>query len=234
VAVLGEAGVAIVDIDAGRVVDQVGLIAPRQPARPTTIEYSPDGRRLAVVHEMGDASPRVSVLAADTLDTISSWSPGAAEQIVAMAWTDDATLATGGRSGQLVFRSADDGTELGEAVRLTSGAIVDLAVSPDGGLLAGLVDDGRVWLFSVAQRRPVGRPLQPLPAGEAGTLRFDRTALEVLTEAGTALRYPLAIDELVSRVCALAGREPTPAEWRAMHGDTAQRPTCGDLAAGSL
>jgi hypothetical protein len=71
-----------------------------------------------------------------------------------------------------------------------------------------------------------------------GWIRFgsdDRGEfIEVQYETGLAVRYPIDTNTLIARACAIAGREPTPSEWSAMHGDTPQRATCGNDAADLL
>jgi hypothetical protein len=91
--------------------------------------------------------------------------------------------------------------------------------------------DGTVMLWDAATRQQVGQPLTHSGLPWAW-LAFapDGRALEAFLDNATSVRYDLETEQLIARACAIAGREPTPAEWAAMHADMEQRPTCGDLA----
>jgi hypothetical protein len=84
----------------------------------------------------------------------------------------------------------------------------------------------------------VGEPLVPARDAGWGWIWFgtdDRGEfIEVQYESAQAVRYPIDTETLIARACAIAGREPTTAEWQAMHGDTPQRPTCGALSDDTL
>ena len=227
----GLGGVAVVDLATGEVIDQRDLPPGEFPNRPTSVAISPDGRQVALARNNS-----VLVLDTATLSEISSWENDRYDHPIAMAWSQDGrTLAFGGTMGRLEFRDVPSATALGAPQDIAAGWVVDLAFSPDGGLLSSVDSDGKVMLWDAGTRTQIGQPLTTggLPWGWAAFAPSGR-ALEVFFEDATSDRYDLATDQLIARACAIAGREPTPAEWAAMHGDVPQRPTCGESAEADL
>ena len=110
----------------------------------------------------------------------------------------------------------------------------DLVVAPAGGGLASLGTDGEVLLWNTASLTPVGAPLVPHGTAGWGWLDWRGDRLDVLSQLSTAASYDLSLTTLLGRACAVAGPEPTSAEWEEMHGDAVQRPTCGDLPSRDL
>jgi WD40 repeat protein len=230
--VAGVGGVVRVDLASGRITAQRDLPAGAYARSvQATVEVSPDGRSVAVSRDH-----EVLVLDAGTLATIASWPLGDDEVAHAMAWLPDGSaLAFGGEQARLYVRNVPDGRERFHPGSV-SALITDLAVSPDGTLLAALSTDGGVVLVDAASGDPIGRPLRDPPVGNAGLVRFadDGRALEVSGNLKRAYRYPIDIDTLIARACRIAAREPTAGEWTSMHGAEPQRPTCGDLATATL
>jgi WD40 repeat protein len=194
---------------------------------PDPAAYSPDGTRIALQrHES------VEVLDATTLESRTSWSTGPYDRPMALAWLDDLTIAHAGVLGRLAVRDADTGELVGAPRQLSPGYVTSLALSPDGSLLAGLGADGEVHLLDAATRTPIGSPLQPTRL-LWGWVRFttDGSAVEVWYDDASRASYPIDSASLIARACAIASREPTAAEWAAMHGsDVQQRATCGTEA----
>lgn len=246
----GVGGVTAVDLATGSAVRTVDL--PSMYLRHAPISVSPDGRWVAVAR-----SDRVVVLSLADLADVASWAVGRTDSVADFAWVQDAaTLVQAGAAGQLSFRSIPGGQQLPGAEVASSVAVVDLAASADGHQLASLAASGDLTLWDPTQRRVVGTPLAA-PAdigsvlytpelrdggfsaladeGRLGWVRFGSDAsggfVEVFYAAGArAVRYPLDTDDLITRACALAGREPTAQEWLAMHPGNPQRPTCGSTS----
>lgn len=178
------------------------------------------------------------VLEAGTLDTITSWPLGDYETAKAMAWLPDGSgVAFGGDQGRLSVRAIRGGQDLIEPRQVVPAWISEVAVSPDGRLIAVLGGDGTVVLIDNATGEPIGKPLKAgLDVGRYGFVQFtdDGKAFEVFSEFKRAYRYPIDTTLLIARACRIAARQPTPAEWTAMHGSDPQRPTCGALAAAAM
>jgi WD40 repeat protein len=229
----GQRGVARVDLMAGTLVGQRELPELRRDQYP--VELSPDGRLFAFGRE-----DEILVLDAETLAEVASWPADPYDNPLAFAWLDDgATLAYGGIGGRLAFRSIPEGQQLGEPREVSPGFVLDLATNADATRMATVGTDGDIILWDPATRQSLGEPLTPmggqLPHGWVWFGTDDRGEfLEAQYENGRAVRYPISTDTLIARACAIAGREPTTAEWGAMHGDTPQRPTCGTLTEGDL
>jgi DNA-binding SARP family transcriptional activator/WD40 repeat protein len=218
----GVGGVARVDLSTGSVLSTREL-----PAYPFDINHtmdaasSPDGRWVAV----GRAGEAL-VLDTATLQTVGSWPLPAYDAITSLAWVDGGVLAYGGVQGRLGWAQLPAGTALGEPVTISPGFVLDLAASPDGRHVAALGTDGEVGLWDVATRTSLGTPLVPPQTGWGFLHLDDDGSVLLVNETGHAFGWPTSTDVLLDRACAIAGREPTAAEWAAMHGDEPQRPTC--------
>jgi WD40 repeat protein len=230
----GLGGVAVVDLAQATVIAQRDLEQRQYPQRPTSVAISPDGTRVALGREV-----EILVLDARTLADVTAWPADPYDVPLDFAWLDEgATLAHGGVQGRLAFRSIPDGKPIGAPREVAPGFTLDLATNPDATRLATLGTDGEIILWDPATKQAVGEPLVPATDLLWGWIRFgsdDRGEfIEVQYETARAVRYPIDTNTLIARACAIAGREPTTAEWQAMHGDAPQRPTCGPLSEGDL
>lgn len=244
----GDGGVGLVDLTSGALVAQRDL--PAIFRQQTAVEVSGDGRLVALAR-----GPVVMVLATATLREVASWPTELHDAALSFAWLDGgSTLAQGGEAGTLTFRAIPSGRALGEPSAASPGAIWDLAANSDGTRLASVGGDGALNLWDSATRQVVGEPLASALGAvpvqtwtnerrrgwraqvlldRAGWVRFGSDATGEFLEAqyaaggGASIRYPVDTETLIARACAIAGREPTPAEWESMHGDAPQKPTCG-------
>jgi DNA-binding SARP family transcriptional activator/WD40 repeat protein len=229
----GQRGAAVVDLVAGTVIRQRDLPELLRDQYP--VEVSPDGSLFAFGRE-----DEILILDTATLADVSSWQAEPYDNPLGLAWLDGgATLAHGGVGGQLAFRSIPDGEPIGEPREISPGFTLDLATNTDATRLATLGSDGEMILWDPATRQAVGEPLTPLGGQQShGWVWFgsddEGEFIEAQYENARAVRYPIATDTLIARACAIAGREPTMAEWQSMHGDIPQRPTCGTLTEGDL
>ena len=230
--VAGLRGIAVVDLTTATVVKQRDL--PEIPRDQYPVEVSPDGEHVAL-----GRPDEVLILDAETLAEVSSWPTDPYDSPLAIAWLNEgATLAHGGLQGRIAFRSIPEAEPIAQPREVSPGWTLDLATNTPGTRLASLGTDGEVILWDPVTQQVVGEPL--VPPGELGWgwIWFgsddDGEFVEVQYDTARAVRYPVSTDTLIARACAIAGREPTAAEWQSMHGDTLQRPTCGDAAADLL
>ena len=194
----------------------------------------PDGRLFAFGREN-----EILILDTETLADVTSWQTASYDNPFGFAWLDGgATLAHGGIEGRLAFRSIPDGQPIGEPREVLPGSRWTWPPMPTR---PGWRPSARTARSSSGTRRRSRRWARPwIPSGDTmwGWIWFgsdDRGEfIEVQYDNAPAVRYPVDTETLISRACAIAGREPTTAEWQAMHGDAPQRPTCGALTEGDL
>ncbi len=215
-------------------------------AWPADAAWGPNGLLVTAACGLGDA--RCSWTAPRMWRTAAA-QPDGATLTVAQGRVDLLTVAPDGRS--LVARNGS-GLErwdlaTGDVIErpLDAGAMVDLVHAPAGDVLvaagaavtacaSGLCTHGRLRLFDAATLEPVGAPmLNHLAGGSMRLLAVSPGDLRLVVQSGpeTAL-WSLDVATLRRRVCALAGREPTPAEWQQdLERWGPQRPVCADMDA---
>ena len=125
---------------------------------------------------------------------------------------DGRTLATGAPNGAILWNIA---TKLPIGAPLNTTAVQALAFSPDGTLLATASKDGTIRLFDAASHQQVGSILS---AGSDAIqdLAFspDGSLIATANGDGTVRIWgSIPTNDLLSRVCALAGGSLTKQQW---------------------
>ena len=198
--VAGVGGVVRIDLATGAVDARIDLPEVSWYTEvQATVAPSPDGRHVAVAR-----GPRIEILDTGDLHQVQTWQAGQYDDVLALQWLDDGrALAFGGKLGRLEIRAFPDGQTLVAPRQVFPGFVLDIAVNPNGSLLALHGTDGEVVLWDVAAAEPVGEPLVPDPGNAWGWVRFtpDGAALEALYDSKRAYTYPIDTETLVTRAC---------------------------------
>jgi WD40 repeat protein len=184
-----------------------------------TIAFSGDGQRVAAGGTKGAWG--LSTAGAETPTELAS-----AAAPVALS-TDGQLLAV-----------AEIGTEVAQTVGIylsgslkremqiiNGGAVVAVAFSPDGTLLASASSDGTTKLVSA---RTGAEEIRLSHERAATAIAFSPDSRFVVTasEDGTARLWSTDFDVILKRLCAGPGRNITLSEWRRFIGDVDWQPTC--------
>jgi DNA-binding SARP family transcriptional activator/WD40 repeat protein len=221
----GIGGVAVVDLDRGRVLgeplDLEPLAGPEGVAR-----TSPDGGTAALARNG-------TVVLVDTVDgnvltsTDLASRSATAQRATALGWTSGG-LVVGGLDGRLSFLDAGTLEPVAPPREVSAGFVIDV-VEVDG-VVATLGTDGDVRLWDPATWSPIGLPVteENVPgflSGHDGVLRawFEGGSLGT---NGRARDLELDPDGWVERACAIAGRQLSDDEWEVIHPDLPWRVTC--------
>lgn len=191
---------------------------------------SADGRRFAVV---GAGRTRVWDVAARR--PIADLSTG---DVAAVALSDGGgTLATGtAGESDLLVASSSGGVEVWDAgtgrlappaLRGQTGQISAAAVSDRTGALATATFDGTIALWDLATHRRLGGTLPAPDAVRALAFHPDGRTLLAVTGLGTLQEFTVDPERAVSELCAAAGGDLSPGQWRRYVGAPPRRPVCG-------
>jgi WD40 repeat protein len=215
------AGLSVVDLT-GEVVRQV-----RSGGRARVSALSPDGRLLAVGNENRAV---VSILDAGTLELRSTVSLDAMDRVEDLAFAPDGTRLAVAGDDVVEFVDTERGDRSGDPVRIGS-ALLQVDWPADGFTIVLSTLDGSVVLVDADRGLLRGPPL-PVAGGTAGdSLHLLTADDEVIAFSGQApgRRFPLTSEGWLGEVCAMAGRDLTPAEWERYLPGREWRPTCTDL-----
>lgn len=191
-------------------------------AMPQALAFGGDGELLAVAGERGTT--------VWDLDDRSRTTPvrGRAASAVALS-----------RSGRLIATATDGAVVVGDMeerrtrfiLRVPQNALATLSFSPDGSTLAVATSEGRLSLLDTERGHQLGAA-ESVPGGAVAAVDFSADGATVVTAAQSG-RITLWDDVLWSdvsamrrRLCAVAGRSLTRAEWRAALPGRPYRRTC--------
>ena len=164
--VAGVGGVVRIDLSTGAVdaraeLPEVNWYAEVQ----ATVAPSPDGRHVAVAR-----GPRIEILDTGDLHQVQTWQAGPVRRRPgpAVARRRAGAGLRGRNSAAWRSDAFPDGQTLVAPRQVFPGFVLDIAVNPNGSLLALHGTDGEVVLWDVTAAEPVGEPLVPDPATRGG------------------------------------------------------------------
>ena len=206
-----------------------------------TIEFSPDGRRLAVAScdkrlNLQDGSCQAEGVR--TWDT-ATWTLSGAPIVM----TADPTKTAGMEIGDVEF--SPDGSQLAIATSeeilfwdmaagqpsgttIPANNVGSIAYSRDGKLLAFAVRvfsdaGGAITLWDLAQKKPLGKPFG---SGESGLAQvFSEDDKTLVSSSG--LLWDVDPTAWRARICDMVQRDLTAAEWAEYMGSATYQQTCG-------
>ena len=189
----------------------------RIPNGPVSVAFSPDGKTLAAIAS-GDT---VRLWQVATRKPING-PLAAATAINAIAFSPDGkTLGTGAYNGTMQLWDVATGQKDGAPFTGNTGPVEAVAFSPDGKTLATGAEDGTARLWDVATRQEIGTPFldqstvsSVVFSPDGKTLVTVASSSDSTTSTGTMQLWNVSyLDNVVSSLCASAGRSLTRAEW---------------------
>jgi RNA polymerase sigma factor (sigma-70 family) len=200
VAQSGDGGIALLDIESGKVVHQLGALS----GPPGVLAFSPDGQRLAVALGKGKKGDKVRVWDINTGKVIHDAGAGGDKTIHSLAFSPDGkVLATGGDDKIIRLWDTATGKQL-SMLRGHDGPVVVLIFSANGRVLITAGEDRTVRLWEMAATAKAAVP-------ESGV--GDRlTAL-----VGALLKTKKSDDQMIEALClATLARMPAETEGQLM------------------
>jgi WD40 repeat protein len=193
------------------------------------VEFSPDGGMI------GTGSPDGTVRLWDVPDRAPVGSPfmlpGAHNESWKVAFSPDGGLiASGNSDGSISVWNVRTGEPVAEPLQGHTAAIPSLEFSPDGSTLASGSLDGTLVLWDTTGWEQIGEPLQAFGAGWGMAFSADGSTLASTGSAGIYLRGETAwtsdLELLEERLCQVAGRNLTKAEWERFMASRPHARTC--------
>jgi WD40 repeat protein len=195
------------------------------------VAFSPNGEILASADDGG----RVGLVDLGAHRSLPG-PPREQDSVMSVAFTRDDTIAYAAGAGHVRLWDVQERRQIGSPLRQDGASA--LSVSPDGRTLASIGNE-TITLWDLASRQSLG---EPLPYGDSAlpVVEFDPNG-KLLASAAFGSRLTLWTQILwsrdlrvwKSRLCPVAGRNLTRAEWNTFVPGKAYRKTCERWAAGS-
>jgi hypothetical protein len=136
-------------------------------------------------------------------------------------------LAAGTDDGSVTFFDPHTGRRRGPPTKMAGGQIAQLAISPDGRMLAVGAYDGTATVWDAGSRTRLG---DAFPGGEGQGLipqvAFEPNGRLLITELGRAVEWPVDRPTLQRFACQVAGRDLTREQWQDVLPNRPYRPVC--------
>ena len=125
----------------------------------------------------------------------------------------------------MLVLDAQTGREREPAIEVTSADMAQIAVSPDGRLLAASDWTAEATLWDLRTHERVGDHFAKIP-GWVPQVAFEPNGRLLLTEVGAASEWPVDRPSLQRFACRVAGRSLSRDEWRAVLPNQPYRRIC--------
>ena len=120
---------------------------------------------------------------------------------------------------------AQSGKQRGTATKVAGSPIIQIAVSPDGQLVAVSPAEPGVTLWDLRSRRRVGDKFEP-PPDVIPNVAFEPDGRLLITEDGRAIEWPVDRPTLQRSACQIAGRDLPREQWTDVLPSRPYRPVC--------
>jgi WD40 repeat protein len=185
------------------------------------MQFSRDSR---VLFASGCCAEGSTVIAWDARSGAEHFERHPSGQARALALAPDSrTLLVATEDGAVHTLDARTGRERAPAIKVSSAAVFQLTVSPDGLVLATGDWAGHATLWDL---RTHERDHFPKVPGVLPQVAFEPNGRLLLTELGSASEWPIDRPTLQRFACGVAGRSLSPDEWRAVLSKQPYRRVC--------
>jgi WD40 repeat protein len=216
----------LMDVNTGQ-----SLLGPFKASRAVSLAFSSDGQVLASGNEDGSITlwdPSTGAQIGRSFEV-----PGGSSLVVGIAFSPDGRiLATGNADGSVSLWDSSTQDLLGSLSGGHADQVLTLAFSPDGRTLASGGGDGTIALWDIAHRRQIGESFSGY-AEKINGLQFSPDGASLVSGGDAGSYYiwnqilwtqdPTALQD---RLCTVAGRNLTHAEWDTFLPADPYRRTC--------